>query len=73
MQQYLPYLVSLLTTIVGLGVWRYQLVAKRRYEVVERALIADDEAVGALTYIQEAENGAAKAVAVASDGPRSPP
>ena len=67
MQQYLPYLVSLLTTVLGLGIWRYQLVAKRRYEVVERALIAVDEAVGALTYIRDAENDAAKAAAAAPD------
>jgi hypothetical protein len=73
MQQYFPYLVSLLTTVVGLGIWRYQLVAKRRYEVVERALVAADDAVGALTYIREAENDAAKAEAVAPDGLRSPP
>jgi hypothetical protein len=73
MQQYLPYLVSLLTTVVGLGIWRYQLVAKRRYEVIERALIAADDAVGALTYIREAENDAAKAAAVAPVSPRFSP
>ncbi|WP_186055605.1 hypothetical protein [Burkholderia gladioli] len=73
MQQYLPYLVSLLTTVLGLGIWRYQLVAKRRYEVVERALIAADEAVGALTYIRDAENDAEKAAAVAPDSLRLAP
>ena len=73
MQQYLPYLAWLLTTVVGLGIWRYQLVAKRRYEVVERALIAADDAVGALTYIRAAENDAEKAAAVAPDGLRAPP
>jgi len=73
MQQYLPYLVSLLTTVVGLGIWRYQLVAKRRYEVVERALVAADDAVAALTYIREAENDAAKAAAASPDSPRLSP
>jgi hypothetical protein len=73
MQPYLPYLVSLVTTFVGLGIWRYQLIAKRRYEIVERALIAADEAVGALTDIREAENDAAKAAAVMPDSPRYAP
>lgn len=73
MQQYLPYLVSLLTTFIGLGIWRYQLVAKRRYEVVERALIAADEAIGALVYIREAENDMAKAAAMAPGSPRPDP
>ncbi|WP_206742294.1 hypothetical protein [Burkholderia gladioli] len=67
MQQYVPYLVSLLTTVIGLGMWRYQLFAKRRFEVVERALIAADDAVDALTYIREGENDAAKAAAVSPD------
>lgn len=56
MQLYLPYLVSLITMFAGLGIWRYQLIAARRYEVIESALIAADDAVEALTQIREAEN-----------------
>lgn len=73
MEQYLPYVVSLITTVAGLGIWRYQLVAKRRYEVVERALIAADDAIEALTYIREAENDAAKAAMAVPESLRFAP
>jgi hypothetical protein len=73
MQKYLPFLVSLVTTFIGLGIWRYQLVAKRRFEVVERALIGADDAVRALSSIREAESDAAKTATVMPDSPRPAP
>lgn len=73
MQQYLPYLVSLVTTAIGLSIWRYQLVAKRRYEVIERVLVGADEAVRALHYIREAERDAEKVATLEPNGPRLAP
>ncbi len=70
MQLYLPYLVSLFTTVVGLVIWRYQLIAARRYEVVERAIIAAEDAASALTEIREAENDMEKDARVMSGSVR---
>lgn len=70
MKEYLPYLVSLVTTAIGLGIWRYQLMAKRRFEVIERALIGADDAVRALHHIRDAESDAAKMARIVVDSPR---
>jgi hypothetical protein len=47
---FIPYLGTILATIIALGMWQYQLITKRRYEVVERALTAVDDAVQALHF-----------------------
>jgi len=54
-QAFLPYLGAVLTTVIGLGMWQYQLITKRRYEVVEHALTIAGEAAQALHYIRQAE------------------
>ena len=54
-KDYLPYLWAVLTTAIGLGMWQYQLIAKRRYEVVEHALTIVGEAAQALHSVRRAE------------------
>ena len=56
-QAFLPYLGAVLTTVIGLGMWQYQLITKRRYEIVEHALTIAGEAAHALHYIRQAEAG----------------
>jgi len=46
------YAWTLFVGVAGLGLWQYQLIAKRRYEVVEQALTAVGLAVQALHYIR---------------------
>lgn len=65
---FIPYIGTILATVVGLGFWQYQLIAKRRYEVVETALTTVGEAVQALHYIRLAESDAKEAVAFHPEG-----
>lgn len=44
------------TWIFSLGMWRYQLIAKRRYEVVEQALTIVDSAARNLHFIRRAKS-----------------
>jgi hypothetical protein len=48
----MPALGTELAAVFGLGMWQYQLIAKRRYEVVEQALVAAGEAVQTLHFIR---------------------
>jgi hypothetical protein len=57
---------SLAAAIVGLGIWRYQLIAKRRYEIAEQALTVVNAAVIALYRIRRAK---ADSEAIASLNP----
>jgi len=66
----LPYIVSTLTTVIGLGIWRYQLIEKRRYEIAERALIGADEAAQAISYIRQSEVDADEMAKVHPNGLR---
>ena len=45
----------LLAAVGGLGVWRYQLISKRRYEIAEQALTAGEAAAMGLHYIRQTE------------------
>ena len=44
--------ITLASIVVGLILWRIQLVAKRRFEVAEEALIAFASAKDAITYVR---------------------
>lgn len=46
------YAWTLFVGVAGLGLWQYQLIAKRRYEIVEQALTAVGLAVQALHQIR---------------------
>jgi len=45
-------LIALVSVILGLVLWRIQLIAKRRFEVAEEALIAFNAAKDALAYVR---------------------
>jgi hypothetical protein len=49
-----PLFGSLGATILGLGVWRYQLIAQRRYQVAEQALLMTDKLISAINSIRSA-------------------
>ena len=55
------------TTIVGLGIWRYQLIAARRYNVVKQALTAADRTVSDRHHIRRARSDADAFAAVNPD------
>lgn len=40
----------IVTTVFGLGLWRYQMIGKRRYEVAEQVLQATGKVVSALRF-----------------------
>jgi hypothetical protein len=52
---FVPYIGTAATSAFALGMWQYQLIAKRRYEVVEQALTAVGEATRKLHYIRAAD------------------
>lgn len=66
-------LSALATVIVGLGIWRYQLIAARRYNVVEQALTAANQAVSDLHYIRRARSDADAFAAMNPDSLRHTP
>jgi hypothetical protein len=66
----IPYVGAIVTAVVALGFWQYQLIAKRRYEVVEAALATVGEAAQALHYIRRAEADAKEAAALHPEGLR---
>jgi len=68
-QAFLPYLGAVLTTVIALGMWQYQLITKRRYEVVEHALTIAGEAAHALHYIRQAEAGVRALTQMNPQGP----
>jgi hypothetical protein len=68
-QAFLPYIGAVLTTVIALGMWQYQLITKRRYEVVEHALTIAGEAAHALHYIRQAEAGVRALTQMNPQGP----
>jgi hypothetical protein len=49
--------VQIATVLVGLAVWRYQMIGKRRYDVAEEVLVAAHAAVASLHLIRRARTG----------------
>jgi len=49
-----PFASFLATTVIGLGIWRYQLIAQRKYQIADEALAAADQAVVDITSIRRA-------------------
>jgi len=52
---FIPYIGTAAATVFGLGMWQYQLITKRRYEVVEQALTVVGVAARKLHYIRAAD------------------
>ena len=48
-------LTTLVTVVLGLGVWRYQLIEKRRYEIAEQALTVASKVAASLHQVRRAE------------------
>jgi hypothetical protein len=69
MKDLLSYLWALITTAIGLAMWQYQLIAKRRYDVAETALTIAARAVQALHNIRQAEASVEMAKRLSPQGP----
>lgn len=68
MNIYPPFVLFVIATFVGFAIWRCQLLGKRRYEVVERALVAAGDAARALRDIRRRESDAAKMAEIDGGG-----
>jgi len=55
---FLPFVIPLVgfccATVLGLGIWRYQLIARRKYQVAEQALTVAHQAVADIHAIRRA-------------------
>jgi hypothetical protein len=69
----IPYLGTALAAVFALGMWQYQLITRRRYEVVEHALTAVGDAVQALHCVRRAEIDAKAEAEQHPDGLRPSP
>ncbi|CAK0115264.1 hypothetical protein [Burkholderia pseudomallei] len=68
-KEMLGYLWALITTAIGLAMWQYQLIAKRRYDVAEHALTVAGKAAQALRHIRQAEASVEMAKRLNPQGP----
>lgn len=68
-KELLSYLWALITTAIGLAMWQYQLIAKRRYDVAEHALTVAGKAVQAFHHIRQAEASVEMTKRLSPQGP----